>query len=459
MQFTQAQPKGSRRRFQVRLQDNMLFRYPDLGLICLGIFIMLIGVGAVVPVRAIYARDHGATAAELGLMASSFLLGTFMFQLPGGWISDKWGRKPLLVFGIAVAGVISFAFLLWDHPWYFIVLRFVEGAAGGAIQPASNAYVMDTVPARERGAAFGWLGSAFSAGFMLGPAAGGIMVDGFGALFGAGAGYASPFIFGGVTSLITAVFLLKRMRNRKPGDKPAEEVAREAALQAGEPSVRKQIPRHLFRPALFSTLLLIAASGVEDGLFIALWTLWLDDLGASSSYIGLTFVTFSLPLMVLMPITGKWADKYRLAPIIAIPAALASLVYLTYAMTSNLFLIAALGLFEGTLVAMRIPAISAFIANLSPDNSRGRIQGITSTTRTLAGFVSSMVVIMLYEINPHFPFYMLFGTQLLVSVVGGALIWRIEQRSIAANRAELANEATLKVQLQSAGGGLDAAAK
>ena len=411
-----------------RLSTNPMFRYPDLGLICLGVFIMLIGVGAIVPVRAIYARDLGATAAELGLMASSFLLGTFMFQLPGGWASDKWGRKPLLVFGIAIAGIVSFAFLLWDNPWYFIVLRFVEGAAGGAIQPASNAYVMDSVPAKERGAAFGWLGSAFSAGFMLGPAAGGIMVDTM--------GYASPFIFGGVTSLITAVFLLKRMHNRKPGDRPivAEEPS-ESASAGAEAPVRKQIPRALFRPALFSTLLLIAASGIEDGLFIALWTLWLDDLGASTSYIGLTFVTFSLPLMVLMPITGKWADKYRLAPIIAIPAALASLVYLTYALTENLLLIALLGLFEGTLVAMRLPAISAFIANLSPDNARGRIQGITSTTRTVAGFVSSMVVIMLYEINQHFPFFMLFGTQLVVSVIAGTLIWRIERRSIEANRA------------------------
>ncbi|MDQ3931071.1 MAG: MFS transporter [Chloroflexota bacterium] len=439
-------------RLRTTISNNPMLRYPDLGLICLGVFIMLIGVGAIVPVRAIYARDLGATAAELGLMASSFLLGNFMFQLPGGWLSDKWGRKPLLVFGIAVAGIISFAFLLWDHPWYFIALRFVEGAAGGAIQPASNAYVMDAVPARERGAAFGWLGSAFSAGFMLGPAAGGIMVDTM--------GYASPFIFGGVTSIATALFLLKWMHNRRPGERPAvAETSTGVAGEGAEAPARKQIPRKLFRPALFSTLLMIAASGIEDGLFIALWTLWLDDLGASTSYIGLTFITFSLPLMVLMPITGKWADKYRLAPIIAIPAALASLVYLTYALTDSLFLIAALGLFEGTLVAMRIPAISAFIANLSPDNARGRIQGITSTTRTIAGFVSSMVVIMLYEINHHFPFLMLFGTQLVVSVVAGILIWRIERRSIEANRVAEVVEVAPVVQLHTAGAGLDTAAK
>lgn len=417
----------------------------------MGIFVMLIGVGAIVPVRTIYARDHGANPAELGLMASAFLLGNFALQLPGGVLSDKWGRKPLLVIGIAVAGVLSFMFLLWDHPWYFIVLRFIEGAAGGAINPAANAYVMDIVPAKERGAAFGWLGSALSAGFMLGPAAGGIMVDTL--------GFASPFIFGGVTSLLTAAFLLKRMRNYIPGQKPIEtsELLGDAPEDAGK--LLRQIPKSLFRPAFAGALVLIAASGAEDGLFISVWTLWLNDLHASNSFIGLTFITFSLPLMILMPLTGRWADKHRLAPLIAIPATLASLIYLAYGLTDNLILIAALGLVEGTLVAIRLPAITAYIANLSPDTGRGRIQGITSTTRTMAGFASSMVVTLLYYTNHHYPFIMLAGTQIIVSVIGGMLIWRVERRSTAINAA-LIRESVPAVRLQPANAaGLDTAAK
>ncbi|MEO5951196.1 MAG: MFS transporter, partial [Chloroflexia bacterium] len=180
--------------------NHPLRRYPDLGLICLGVFIMLVGVGAIVPVRAIYARDHGATLEEIGLMASAFLLGQFIFQLPGGWASDKWGRKPILVTGVFIGAIVCFLFLLSDDAWWYIGLRFVEGIASGIITPAANAYVIDTVPAKERGAAFGWLGSAFSAGFMMGPAIGGPMSEWY--------GYASPFIFGGVTGLIATVFLL-----------------------------------------------------------------------------------------------------------------------------------------------------------------------------------------------------------------------------------------------------------
>lgn len=405
------------------IRNSPPMRYPELGLICVAVFVDLLGVGAITPIRAIYARDHGATMAELGLMASAFLLGGLVLQYPGGWASDKWGRKPLLVFGVAVAGIISILFLLSDHPWYFISLRFIEGAAGAAIGPAANAYVMDAVPARERGAAFGWLGSAFSAGFMLGPAIGGLMVDSL--------GYMSPFIFGGVTSLITAFYVMRKMKNYRPGEAVSAQVSQgqDAPPAEDDSKNKRKIPGKLFVPALVGALALTVASGFGDGLFISIWTLWLNDLHASNSFIGLTFVTFSLPLMILMPVTGKMADKYRLAPLIAIPGLLISFVYLTYGVIDNLWLIAGLGLLEGTFVAIMGPAVSAYIANLSPENARGRLQGAISTARTVAGFISSMLVALLYGAGAFYPFLMLAAVQITVSATAGLLVWRIETRT------------------------------
>lgn len=401
------------------IRNSPLIRYPDLGLICLGVFIMLVGVGAIVPVRAIYARDHGATLEEIGLMASAFLLGQFIFQLPGGWASDKWGRKPILVTGVAVGAIVSFLFLASDHAWWFIFLRFVEGIASGIITPAANAYVIDAVPAKERGAAFGWLGSAFSAGFMMGPAIGGPMSDWL--------GYASPFIFGGVTGLITTAFLVWKMSNLKPNARP--EAAAPAAI-AKEPEVNsKRIPSRLFLPGVVAALLFSIAGGFGDGLFISIWTIWLDDLNASTSYIGLTFIVFSLPLMALMPLTGRLADKYRLSFLMAIPYALVSTVYFFYTITTDLFWIAAIGLLEGLFLAISIPAISSFIANLSPDNSRGKLQGVFSTTRTIAGFTSSIATALLYKDSMTTPFMVLAIAQVSISLLAGLLAFYVETRS------------------------------
>lgn len=429
-----AQSNSPWARFLAWVRNSPPIRYPDLGLICLGAFIMLVGVGAVIPIRLIYAREHGATPEELGLMGSAFLLGQFAFQFPGGWASDRLGRKPLIIVGIIASGFLSFAFLAWDHPWYFIVLRFIEGAAGGALFPAANAYVIDAVPGKERGAAYGWLGSAFSAGFMMGPAIGGVMADVL--------GYASPFIFGGVVPLLTALFLIRKMSNLNPrGKAETEEGTAEERSEVERLKAKRQVPRKLFAPALAGAVVLTVAGGFGDGLFISIWTLWLNDLNASTSYIGLTFVTFSLPLMLLMPTTGKWADKYRLAPLITVPGVLISTVYFTYGFTSDLLLIAALGLFEGAMIAVMGPALSSFIANLSPPNARGSLQGAISTSRTLAGFASSMLVSVLYSMNAAYPFFMLTATQIVFIVVGGAIVWYIERRTTGSSEArELPNE-------------------
>jgi DHA1 family multidrug resistance protein-like MFS transporter len=415
-------------RFKAWVRDSPPVRNPDLGLISLGIFILLVGVGAVIPVRTIYAREHGSTMAELGMMASGFLLGQFLFQIPGGWLSDRWGRKPLLIAGIVASGLVSFLFLANDNPWYFIALRFIEGAASGALVPAANAYVIDVVPPKERGAAFGWIGAANSAGFMMGPAIGGVVSDWY--------GYVAPFVFGGIASLATAALLMAKMSNTKPGGRTAEDDEAGDKEREADSRSDRAVPHALFWHALIGILVIFVAAGFGDGLFISIWSIWLNDLHASNSYIGLTFVVFSLPLMVLMPITGKMADKRRLLPLIVIPGLLLSLVYFSYAVTTNLLVILLMGVFEGTLLAVSIPAIGAFTANLSPDNARGKLQGVISTTRTSAGFVSSMLVAILYGESMAFPFIMLSATQISLTLLGGAMLWRVERKTRKLNERE-----------------------
>jgi MFS family permease len=221
-------------------------------------------------------------------------------------------------------------------------------------------------------------------------------------------------------------------------EKLAREVQANEAAQAQEEGdeerarrevPNRQIPGQLFIPALLTALLLITASGFADGLFISIWSIWLNDLHASNTYIGFTFVVFSLPLMLLMPITGRLADKYRLALLIAIPSVLISGTYLAYGFTTDLFVIAAIGLVEGALIAVVGPAVSAFVANLSPENARGRLQGLVSTVRSLSAFASSILVARLYGIDATYPFFMLAGVQLFIGIVGGFLVWRIEARS------------------------------
>jgi predicted MFS family arabinose efflux permease len=261
---------------------------------------------------------------------------------------------------------------------------------------------------------------------MMGPAIGGPMSDWL--------GYTSPFLFGGITSMVTAVFLVLKMTNVKPGAKsPATDevgIAVSMISTLEEPEKRSAlVPKSLFVPALIGAMAFTVAAGFGDGLFISIWSIWLNDLHASNSYIGLTFVIFSLPLMLFMPITGKWADKGKLALLITIPYALVSTVYFTYSVTSDLFLIALVGAVEGTCLAISIPALSAFIADLSPENARGKLQGVFSTVRTVAAFASSIVTALLYKGSIEAPFLALAITQISISAIGGVVIYIVERRS------------------------------
>ena len=130
----------------------------DPGVLLAGILLTYLGLGVIIPVRALYAREVGLSLAGIGAMASSFLLCNTLGQAPFGWLTDRVGRKPLIVAGIAVEVVIAVLYVLTDAPWTFILLRAREGVAAAMITPAARAFVGDVAPATRRGEAYGLLG-------------------------------------------------------------------------------------------------------------------------------------------------------------------------------------------------------------------------------------------------------------------------------------------------------------
>src|SRR5438132_215121 len=142
------------------------------------------GIGMVIPVRVLYAQAHGASLAIIGAMASAFLLANFLCQYPTGWLADLWGRKPLMIAGLALQAALAPVYLVVPDPLVFVILRFVEGAVAASVLPAARALIADTVPPGRRGEAYGIFGAFLNAGFLLGPAIGGALgTFGYGSVF------------------------------------------------------------------------------------------------------------------------------------------------------------------------------------------------------------------------------------------------------------------------------------
>jgi DHA1 family tetracycline resistance protein-like MFS transporter len=121
-----------------------------------------------------FTGDAGHAAEYVGLFAATFALVQFFASPVLGSLSDAFGRRTvILISAFGLAADYSFMALAPSVGWLFVG-RIVSGVTA-ASAPAVNAYIADTIPPEERAAAFGWTGSAFAVGFLLGPALGGLV--------------------------------------------------------------------------------------------------------------------------------------------------------------------------------------------------------------------------------------------------------------------------------------------
>ncbi len=389
----------------------MLWEYPQLALIVVGVFVVFLGLTSIWPVFTLYMQGQGIGLTEISLVTSAFMAANFLFQVPAGWASDRIGRKPLLVGGLLVHVVTSLLYLGAHGSWEFAALRFIDGMAAAANMPAARAYIMDTMPAARRGQAFGLLGAAFNGGMMLGPA--------FGGFLGGFSGMSGPFWFGAITSLIAGSWLAVKMH----GGKPMQHKEDQATIPAGAP-VAVRIPWRAIAPLFVSTI----GWGFVGGFFSVVWNIWIHDLGGDLNIIGLSYTLFALPMILIGPWAGRLADRHNRALLILIPSLVAGAIYFVYGFITSIPVILALGVLEGAMIAILDPASSSYMADVLPPTMRGRLQGMISTTNTGVGFAGTLISGPLYTIGPIYLFSLLAGLHAVSAGIASSLMWSQEHR-------------------------------
>src|SRR6266850_4259334 len=142
--------------------------------IFLTIFVNLVGFGIIIPLLPFYAEKFGASPVVIGLLFGIYSLCQLAAAPALGDLSDRYGRRPVLVFSLA-GTVVSFVMLALAHSVAMLfAARIVDGLSGGNISTA-RAYVADVTEPKDRARAYGLIGAAFGLGFILGPALSGIL--------------------------------------------------------------------------------------------------------------------------------------------------------------------------------------------------------------------------------------------------------------------------------------------
>ena len=129
-----------------------------------------LGLGLVMPLRALYGRQIGASSAEIGLMTTSFLLAGFLATPGIGWLSDRSGYKNVLWIGLLLHAVLMIAYIFVQDPVMLIGLRGLEGIASVSVLPPARAMMNTLAPRGRQGEALGLLSAAQTTGILIWPA-------------------------------------------------------------------------------------------------------------------------------------------------------------------------------------------------------------------------------------------------------------------------------------------------
>jgi predicted MFS family arabinose efflux permease len=188
----------------------------------LTVFIHLLGFGIIIPLLPYYAETYGATGVTIGLLTTSFSFTQFLFAPLWGRLSDRIGRRPVLLGSVLVTSISYVLFARAASLPMLFASRMLAGAAGATISTA-QAYVADTTTPANRTKGMGLIGAAFGMGFIFGPAFGGVLSRW---------GFAVPAYAAAGVALVAAMVAFSRLPESLPRDmrqRTAKELRRPAA--------------------------------------------------------------------------------------------------------------------------------------------------------------------------------------------------------------------------------------
>ncbi|MBN1629584.1 MAG: MFS transporter [Thermoleophilia bacterium] len=355
----------------------------QLAIICAAGFVVWSGFGAILPYLPVFLQEQAhASVWSIGVIAAAYYVGTFLFAAPLGRLSDSIGRKPVIVAGVVLYALASGLFISTTNPWWFILFRLLEGIGAAGVTPAGQALIADLSTEQTRSQAYGWYTTAQFGGLVAGPLLA-VPLYNLGGGRGTWAFYAI-FLFGCALSTVTALVLLIAI-------KEPEHARRRREIKVVRPLYRQLITKPV------AAFFVVAFTGhFAMGVWEVLWSLWLRHLGASMSFVSLTWVAFSIP-MLLSFLGGYLADRHNRWALMFSGYLVSAVAWIVYGSTTNLTLFLVFSVIEGLAVAWSYPAKAAFLVQVVPPRWLGSVQGLEQTCIQVAGLLGTLAAPFLYE--------------------------------------------------------------
>ncbi len=375
----------------------------------LTVFIDMVGFGIIIPLTPFWAEHFDATPYLVTLLFATYSGFAFVFSFVWGWVSDRWGRKPVLILAL-MGSVVSFAWLgLADALWMLFAARALGGVFGANIAVA-QAYIADITPPKDRAKGMGMMGAAFGLGFVLGPAIGGLLagpdVD--------NPDFRTPFFVAAGISFTAVVFGIAFLR--EPVRHEAPSIPRGMIERFRGFAAVMSRPQIAWPIAVLVTMAFVMA-GLESTY--ALWTErahgWGPrDTGYFFAYIGVMLVLVQGGLVRL---AVKWFDEASCTPV-AVLAMMIGIGMIPWCDTIGLVYV------SGALIALGYglgnPMLNALISKGAPGDVQGAVLGASQSAQSLCRILGPITAGALFATGGRdMPYYV--GGMILLAALFAAL--------------------------------------
>ena len=370
-------------------------------------FVGMMGYGIILPITPFYAQAFGASDFQIGLIIASYALMQFIFAPILGSMSDRYGRKLLLIISLigTVVSLILFG-MATSLAWLFIG-RMIDGATGGNIAIA-QAYVSDITTEENRARGMGMIGAALGLGFIAGPA--------LGAILSSGGNYRLPiFVAAGIAavSVLMTIFLLPEPEQHKMTQFRTFNLGRILGALGDQ---------RIGQPLLIALLVALAFTAFETTF--ALFAKNRLSYGSVQTGYALAYIGIVVAL-IQGGLIRRLAKRYGEVVLIAAGTLLLGGGLLVLGFINNTWQFIAIGMVIAAGEGIYSPSMSALISRRSPDQQRGEYLGLYQSMGSLARIIAPLTAAWLLDhVSDATPYLIGGGLTLLACLFASRMIRR-----------------------------------
>lgn len=387
---------------RMAVQSNKFALY----VLMFNMFVTMAGIGLIIPIMPEYLDTFGVAGRTLGFLIAMFSFSQFIFSPIAGDLSDKHGRKKLIIVGLIIYGVSQLTFGLSTQLWMLYASRFFSGLGSAFLVPPMMAFVADITTIEERGKGMGLLGASMSLGFMIGPAIGGFLSK---------ISLEFPFYIATAAAIFAAIISFYALPN------PAPHIAPQPETKKKRENLLQQLKRST-TTSYFIMLIVMFVFSFGLANFQSTISIYVDKkyfytpaqiavIITVGGFIGVIAQTF-----IINPLFKRFGEMR----VILVNLVIASLAMVGILFVHTFWTILFVATIFFTATSLLRPAVNTLVSKLA-GNEQGFAAGMMTAYMSLGNMIGPSLAGILFDINMSYPY--IIGTIILLICFAIASFW------------------------------------